>query len=249
MTISLLRYPGGKTRAVDGIKALIHSSSKELVSPFLGGASVEISCARDGIKVFGSDDFNPLVNFWKQAKENPTHLAAEIERHFPLEKSEFYKLQKEFNQIQSKRRQAAVFFALNRSSFSGTTLSGGMSPGHPRFTQKSIQRVREFQADNLSVELLDWKEALEAHPDKLLYLDPPYAIASDNLYGKNGDKHKGFNHQALAAALRKRDGWILSYNDDPYIRQLYKGFKISTPKWTYGMGNNKQSNEVLITNL
>ncbi|MFP3015923.1 MAG: hypothetical protein ACEY3B_06610 [Wolbachia sp.] len=40
----------------------------------------------------------------------------------------FYSLQKTFFTLRDRVEIAAAFFALNRSSFNGTTLSGGMSP-------------------------------------------------------------------------------------------------------------------------
>ena len=61
--------------------------------------------------------------------------------------------------------------------------------------------------------------------------------------------HGGFDHKELAGQLRQRDGWILSYNDTPYVRTLYNGYDIQTPKWRYGMSKNKNSREILISNL
>ncbi|MBS1749573.1 MAG: DNA adenine methylase, partial [Bacteroidetes bacterium] len=53
-------------------------------------------------------------------------------------------------------------------------------------------------------------------------------------------------HEGLAGILRNRDRWILSYNDCPAIRNLYKGFNIITANWKYGMSNDKSSKEILI---
>ena len=78
-----------------------------------------------------------------------------------------------------------------------------------------------------------------------MYLDPPYANGQ-YLYGRNGDKHRDFDHSHLSSLLKSRDRWILSYNDCPMIRDLYSGFIFKTVNWTYGMGNDKQSNEILI---
>ena len=65
---SPLRYPGGKSRAVKTIREYIPTETKKLCAPFLGGASVELACAADGIKVYGADAFEPVVNFWKHAR-------------------------------------------------------------------------------------------------------------------------------------------------------------------------------------
>lgn len=244
---SVLRYPGGKTRAVKTIRSYIPEVST-LVAPFLGGASVEISCASDGIKVFGADAFEPVINFWSHAQESPVLLSERVRTYHPLTRRKFYSLQKGFMSLEDDLERAAVFFVLNRSSFSGTTLSGGMSGGHPRFNENAINRLRDFKADNLSVEYADYQETLSAYPDDFLYLDPPYANG-ERLYGNRGDMHEGFDHELLANLLKQRNGWILSYNDTPQIRGLYEGYEIITPEWTYGMSSNKKSREVLIANV
>ena len=69
---------------------------------------------------------------------------------------------------------------------------------------------------------MDFTDAIAQHKDSFLYLDPPYK-SKYSLYGYKGSMHKGFDHAALAAMLKKRDRWILSYNDCPEIRELYKG--------------------------
>jgi len=57
-----------------------------------------------------------------------------IHKYYPLSRNMFYQLQKNYHSINDNIVRAGIFFVLNRCSFSGTTLSGGMSPGHPRFT-------------------------------------------------------------------------------------------------------------------
>ena len=241
---SPLRYPGGKSRAVSYILGLIPQNTKEMVCPFMGGGSIELACASLGIKVFAYDIFKPLVYFWKKAIKDPKQLAKEIKKYHPISKNQFYDLQKKI-MISNKEDQAIMFFVLNRSSFSGSTLSGGMSPDHPRFNLSSIERVLDFEIKNLTVNLMDFKQSLKKHPDILAYLDPPYLIKS-TLYGHKGDTHRGFDHQGLFEILKHRKKWILSYNDSKEIRELYKDFKIIVPNWKYGMSADKASKEVII---
>lgn len=121
-----------------------------------------------------------------------------------------------------------------------------MSPNHPRFTESSIERVTNFRMQNMSVELMDFKESISRSRDKLLYLDPPYPLKNCSLYGKNGNMHSGFDHEGLAKILHGRDRWILSYSDTPYIHDLYSDYHMIKPEWRYGMSSNKTSREVLI---
>ena len=245
---SPLRYPGGKSRAVAAIMDLIPAGTKKLCSPFIGGGSIELACSAAGIRVYGADAFKPIVEFWQQAIKSPVVLAKRVRVHYPLSRTKFYHLQNTYPKLDDPQERAAVFYVLNRSSFSGTTLSGGMSPNHPRFTPSAIERLRDLNIKGLSVRHADFRKTLERHPDTFLYLDPPYANGG-KLYGRKGDMHEGFAHAELADELRRRDGWILSYNDCEFVRKLYKGQKFLEPQWLYGMSVDKTSKEVLIVNV
>jgi len=239
---SPLRYAGGKSRGVMEISNFIPQETKEICSPFLGGGSIELACANNGIQVFGYDNFKPLVEFWQCLLTDRIKLAEIIRKYHPLSKKKFYELQIQYTK--SKYKRAAIFYVLNRSSFSGTTLSGGMSPNHPRFTISSIQRIENFETENLHVEQADFKESIKKSKHILLYLDPPYMI-NQKLYGNKGNL-QNFDHEGLADILHKRDNWILSYNDCDYIHKLYEGYHFHYPQWKYCMSNNKNSNEVLV---
>lgn len=54
-----LRYAGGKTLAVGHIVALLPENIKRVISPFIGGASVEIAIAKElELEVIGYDIFD-----------------------------------------------------------------------------------------------------------------------------------------------------------------------------------------------
>ena len=250
---SPLRYPGGKTRAVNKILPYI-PEGVDLCSPFFGGGSVEIAyaLANPNNKVYGYDLFEPIVCFWEELISNPERLANKIEvikKEF--EKEAFIEFREELKEnFIPGRTTAAKVFAINRSSFSGATFSGGFSKlsSEKRFTQSSIDRVRNFKVPNLSVGLSDFKDTLEKHKDEFLYLDPPYLLGkgSNTLYGANGSTHKGFDHEGLLELLEGRKGWVMSYNDTAWIREAYSGFEIIKTDWSYGMNKSKKSSEVLI---
>lgn len=244
-TRSPLRYAGGKSRGVKEITKYIPENTKEICSPFFGGGSVELTCADNDIRVYGFDNFEPLVDFWQCLLLDPKKLAEIIMEYHPLPKSRFYELQKTQSKYKSKFERAAIFYVLNRSSFSGTTMSGGMSPDHPRFTLSAIERIANFNIQNLNVDLVDFKQSIKRYSKKLLYLDPPYLI-NQKLYGNNGDLHEGFDHEGLAEILQDCKKWILSYNDSEEIRKLYADFTFQYPNWKYGMSNNKNSREIII---
>ncbi len=246
---SPLRYPGGKSRAVKIIAEYLPKGTSQLCSPFFGGGSFEIFCAQNGIRVYGYDNFQPLVDFWQLLLTDPARLADSVEGYHPLTREKFYRLQRVQFESKNRLERATLFFVLNRTSFSGSTLCGGMASGgkddNPRFTKSSIERLRCFKINNLSVEYADFKDSVSRHKDTLLYLDPPYLIDS-KLYGRKGDLHVNFDHEGLAELLKKRDNWILSYNNSKEIHDIYSDFTILYPDWKYGMSNNKTSREVLI---
>lgn len=245
---SPLRYPGGKNRAIKAILSCIPDNETELCSPFLGGGSIELACTARPISpmhVHGADIFSPLVDFWQVLLDDKTALVKRVESYYPLTRTSFYNLQQRYLNLEDKIERAAAFFVLNRSSFSGTTLSGGMSPGHPRFTQSAIDRLRDFEVANFEVEHSDFRDTITRYPNAFLYLDPPY-LNGQELYGIKGDTHKGFDHVALSELLLNRDRWIMSYNDCPVIRNLYRNNTILDIDWVYGMSKDKTSNEVLV---
>ena len=247
-----LRYPGGKSRAVKHILPLIPEDITELCSPFLGGGSVELAVAARGTPVYAYDIFKPLVWFWNALLTDPQRLAtsADAYRLFHPDYGNDRGLFKEgFLRLRSELRaethfsflNAAKFYAINRSSFSGATFSGGWSKraSYARFTDSSIERVRNFREPNITVKCEDFKTSINRHPDAFLYCDPPYllGVEKESLYGDRGDAHIGFHHRALHNILRHRSGWVLSYNDCPEIRDLYKDYEIREAEWAYGMKN------------
>ena len=163
---SPLRYPGGKSRAIKQIMEVIPRDIDILCSPFFGGGSVELACVQRGINVYGYDAFDPLVNFWKTLIKNNIKLAKIVRKYYPLTRTKFYSLQQKYFESKDKLEMAAIFFVLNRASFSGTTLSGGMSPGHPRFTPSAIKRLEQFKINNLIVEKADFKNSLSRHKNR-----------------------------------------------------------------------------------
>ena len=71
---SPLRYPGGKRWLFTTLLPFIPECTKEMVSPFLGGGAIELNMALRGVKVYGYDTFEPLVNFWNRYLACPSTL-------------------------------------------------------------------------------------------------------------------------------------------------------------------------------
>ena len=128
-TRSPLRYPGGKSRAVTKIvdKYIIPNipKSKKVCSPVFGGGSIEIDLAKRGFRVYGYDAFPSLVNFWQVLLKNPNKLANSTEKELKVDRKDFDKIQENFRNTSAKYakiKNAKIFYLLNRTSYSGTTL-------------------------------------------------------------------------------------------------------------------------------
>ena len=263
MIKSPLRYPGGKSRAVKTISKLVPDFS-EFREPFVGGGSVFIYLKQKypNKKFWINDLYENLYHFWNECKNNSTELISQIwiwrneynngkELHrFLLDNIE------KFNKIE----KAAAFFVFNRITFSGTTESGGFSNAafKKRFTESSIQRVKLLSLilPNTTITNLDYQTVIEKPGENVfIFLDPPYYSATKSaLYGKNGNLHKGFDHQRFANTIEKSDHkWLITYDDSDHIRDLFSFANIFEWNLTYGMRNvtnssNQNGKELFISN-
>jgi DNA adenine methylase len=251
---SPLRYPGGKTRAIailDKYLAQHYPTRKTLLSPFFGGGSFELYLTTKGYHIRGNDLFKPLYTFWQTLKESSEDIKDAVESVMPVTKEYFQELRTSIQTMNDPLEIAAAYYIINRCSFSGATFCGGFSKeaSTGRLNESSLRTLLGTNLDNITFSNLDCKEFLAVNPettDTVIYADPPYYISS-YIYGKDGDMHEGFDHAGFATAIKKRRDWMISYNDCPYIRELYKDCRIETVTWSYGMDNGKKgSSEILI---
>ena len=242
---SPLRYPGGKSQAARELARLVPGEGTVL-SPFVGGGSVELELARLGRKVMAFDIDPALVDWWQFALTDAAKVAArarELAEPGKLAAADFDRLRSDLHSTAGLDR-AARYFVLNRASFSGTALAGGFSEGQ-RYTAAALERLAAFECPNLTVSFGDFRRTLSAFPAYPVYADPPYRLDRPKLYGKNGRNHSDFDHEGLATLLTARDNWLLCYNDCRWAREKYDAFLLGTPKWAYGMNATKRSSEVL----
>lgn len=198
--MNILRYPGGKTKAIKFISQFI--TEKTVVSPFLGGASLEIFLANVGIKVIGYDIFEILINYWKNQLNNQKKLYEILkkipptkEKYFEIkqilkrwektQKTIFSKLQTNYyNEVPIKldNEIAAAYFWYNFNLSYGPVFLGWPSSTYLNEKKyiKMIENVRDFKCPNLSVKCDKFENVLPRHKTDFLYLDPPYFLESDN---------------------------------------------------------------------
>jgi DNA adenine methylase len=252
MIKSPLRYPGGKSRAIQQMKFLLPKEFEEYREPFVGGGSffIYLRQAYPKLKIW-INDLNPeLYFFWKYAQIDSEKLAKETLKI----KSERTNGQELFNELVnvnsenlSEIERAVRFFVLNRITFSGVVESGGYSQLAfvGRFTDSSIERVAKLGKllEGIKITHLDYREILsDGEKNIFTFLDPPYFKATKSkLYGKNGILHTGFNHDEFANEMRKcNHSWLITYDDSPEIRNNFKFANVYDWELQYGMNNYKQ---------
>ena len=121
-------------------------------------------------------------------------------------------------------QRAARFYCRIKSSF-GTDLRSFSV--RPRDLQGAVAYLQEVskRLNKVVIENVDFERLVKTYDREsaLFYLDPPYYEA-EKYYP---DRFMPEDHERLRDALtRIRGKFILSYNDCPEIREMYKGYSI-----------------------
>lgn len=243
-----IRYAGGKSLAVGLIVELIPDDTERIISPFLGGGSVEVACAVElGLPVLGYEIFDILVNYWQVQLSNPQILYKKLLKFKPdrdgfKEVKDRLKLHWKGEKKLGKYDLAAYYYFNSNTSY-GPHFLGWPSSVYlqPKRYQKMLEKVRNFRADNMQVECASFEKTMPKHKNDFLYCDPPYYLDGDSktfvgMYPHRNFPihHKGFNHELLRDLLMDhKGGFVLSYNDCSTIREWYKDFNMIAPSWQY----------------
>jgi DNA adenine methylase len=247
-----LRYAGGKTLAVGYIVEHLPNDLKRIVSPFFGGGSFEIACAKElGIEVIGFDIFEILVNYWQQQFANPDGLYEYLKTYKPTRevfneiKEKLKKHWKGEKIIKDKLELAALYFFNHNTSYGPGFLSW---PSNVYMDEKKysamIEKVKNLKLSNISIQCDSFENVIPKYKNEFLYCDPPYYLGGDSkmfrgIYPQRNFPihHNNFNHEKLRDLLyQHKGGFILSYNDCSTIREWYKDFEIVEVAWQYTMG-------------
>ena len=247
-----LRYPGGKSRATSKLFQYIPdlSAYEEFREPFLGGGSValEVTKRYPKIDIWVNDLYEPLYNFWRELQDNGQKLRDELvqlkQRHCDQSSARVLFAQaKEYLSHENKKTEpfhrAVSFYVVNKCSFSGLTESSSFSAqaSDSNFSMAGIERLPEYQQliANWKITNLSYEELLTDDKAVFVYLDPPYDI-KDNLYGRKGSMHKGFDHDKFAADCdRYLCPQLVSYNSSNLVTQRFQGWTVGEFAHTYTM--------------
>jgi DNA adenine methylase len=242
----------------------------EFREPFLGGGSVAIHITKKypNLNIWVNDLYEPLVNFWQQLQMFGHDFKSELvdcklAHNTPeLARELFIKSKDRINdKTLSNFNRAVAFYIVNKCSFSGLTESSSFSEqaSNSNFSLRGIYKLPEYSAiiANWRITNYSYDYLMDGNKGAFMYLDPPYDI-KDNLYGRKGSMHKGFDHDKFVADCDANDmDQLVSYNSDQLVKTRFLGGKWTAAEFdlTYTMRSvgeymreQKQRKELLLFN-
>lgn len=247
-----LRYAGGKSLAVGHVVEFLPAGLNRLVSPFVGGASVEIACARElGMSVQAYDVFDILTNYWEVQLSAPDALADRVMQWQPT-KAQYAEVKERLKRHWKNQEpiadalELAAHYWFNHNLSYGPGFLGWMSKIYesPTRFHRLVDKMRDFTCPTLSIQQGSFEDTMPRHKNDFLYCDPPYYLNGNSkmfrgIYPQRNFPvhHNGFRHDILRDMLHEhRGGFILSYNDCETVRRWYSDFRIVEVEWQYTLG-------------
>ncbi|ADH65436.1 D12 class N6 adenine-specific DNA methyltransferase (plasmid) [Allomeiothermus silvanus DSM 9946] len=260
---SPIKWVGGKSRLRKKIISLLPSHTC-YVEVFGGAAWVLFGKPPSDVEVLNDID-GELINFFRVLRTRPEEFLASFEFEL-VSREEFQRLAnlnpKQLSEIERAHRFYYLIMAgwggeLNYPRFQTSITDGGHGNrliGALKYLKGRIRPVHE-RLKTVIIENLDWKECIERYdrPETVFYVDPPYPGNGVNYFHNMWGWE---DHQELADRLIKAQGkWVLSSYDDPWVREMYKGFHVLSVQAYSGMRTKKDANsrvlneEVLVMNF
>lgn len=242
---SPLRYPGGKRKLANFIKLVFETNSLldgDYIEPYAGGASIALALLFEEYarNIWINDIDKSVYAFWYSVL-NITDALCRLINDTPVNMDEWQRQKALQNDPNTDLLQLGFStFYLNRTNRSGI-ISGGVIGGkeqkgkwklNARYNKKDlisrIEKIARFQSrihlGNQDA-ILFLQSTVPHLPDRsLLYLDPPYFVKGQQMLYKS--YYRAEDHQELSryiASLNVR--WIVSYDETPEIRALYRDFR------------------------
>lgn len=240
---SFIPWIGGKSQLAKKITAEFPEKIGRYIEVFGGGASVLFSSEKHAkIEVY-NDANGDLVNLFRCIKYHREGLQREI-RYYLNSREMFGDIRKRldcpgFTDIQ----RAAMFYVLVKTSFGADARSYGC---FSREIKTDCFADVEKRISSVEIEHKDFEALIKQYdrPDALFYCDPPYHTTEDN-YSERFSEADHYRLNGVLTALKGR--FILSYNDDDFVRELYKDFNIQAVSRQNNLSTG-QFKEVIIKN-
>lgn len=262
---SPLRYPGGKNKLTEYVKALLRHNrlmGGHYVEPYAGGASIALDLViQEFVERVHINDLDRSVwAFWHSVLNDADRLCARIEEVQVTMDS--WHEQKE---VQANKATVdpldlgfSTFF-LNRTNRSGI-LNAGVIGGKKqtgnfkidaRFAKDELVRRIQVISDhreNINLYNLDAVSLLQTvvpplPENTLVYLDPPYYVKGGDLYEHHYQHEDHVRVAEAATAIRQH--CMVSYDDVPEIRALYADYQFVNYSLSYCAQNRYRGTEAI----
>jgi DNA adenine methylase len=252
MSKPLFPWIGGKRRLAKRIIPLLPEHTC-YVEPFAGGAAILF--LKDPSQVEALNDVNlDLVTLYRVVQ----HHLEEFIRQFKwslTSRKIFEWLQETPPETLTDIQRAARFFYLQKLSFGGKVdrrTFGTATTSPPRLNLLRLEEdlsQAHLRLARVCIEHLPWERCIEKYDREhtVFYLDPPYWQTEG--YGVPFEIEQYRLIADLMGSMKGRA--ILSINDHPDIREIFKRYPIQEVKIDYtvgGAGKGREARELIITN-
>jgi DNA adenine methylase len=250
MASPIVPWIGGKRRLADRLLPYF-PAHQCYVEPFAGGAAMFFlrPCPAE-IEVL-NDVNHELVNLYRVVKNHLEELVRQFK--WALSSREIFK----WHQITPTEtltdiQRAARFFYLQHSAFGGKVQGQTYGVATTAPPGLNLLRIEEnlsaawMRLASTYIENLPWQECVRRYdrPHTFFFMDPPYWETEG--YGVD---FPWSEYVTLADTLRTLKGKaIVTLNDHPAIRELFRDFTIESTdiRYTVGGGNGVERSEVVI---
>ncbi|MFZ4394193.1 MAG: DNA adenine methylase [Kiritimatiellia bacterium] len=256
---SPLNYLGGKSKLAQKIIARIPTDHICYCEPFCGAGWVFFGKTPSRVEVINDLD-RELVTFWRVVQN---HLEEFLRFYkYAVVSRVIFDLQKRTDPAGlTDIQRACRYYYLQRLSFAGKTVGRTFGTGTERPANINLSNIEEtlldvhWRLERVTIECLDANECIRRYdrPTTFFFVDPPYMGTAG--YAVPFEKK---DYLALRDTLGKLQGrFLLTLNDLPEVRSLFKGFAIERVSLRYSAGNNRtapetrsvERHEVFIHNL
>jgi len=262
-----LRYPGGKTSLFEFFAHIIQQhgwKNSVYIEPYAGGAGAALSLLLlEKIDSIVINDFDPAIYAFWRAILNDTEAFIDKVENTPVTIEE-WESQRKIYKDKDKSNPLSLGFAtffLNRTNRSGILTGAGPIGGKSQSGQWKIDARYNKSALVEKIRLIAaYKDRIKAtnedgvalikkyyqRPEVFFYIDPPYFVKGADLY-LNAFKYE--DHKKLANTLNKYADakWVLTYDNEEAIRELYPSRKQEPFSLKYSMHqDSKVGSEIMI---
>lgn len=237
MAKPLVPWIGGKRKLADHILPLFpeHQCYAE---PFSGAAALFFLKEPSQVEVL-NDVNDDLVNLYRVVKNHLEELYKQF-KWVLSSRQNWEWMQSTPPETLTDIQRAARFLYLQKLAFGGKVEGqcfGTSATSRPRFNIFTLEQDladAHYRLANATIEHLDWKKVIEKYdrPGTLFYCDPPYWQTEGYGVPFGFEEYEQMAH--LANTIQGH--MIISINDHPDIREVFKALHVVEVDYQYTVG-------------